>query len=325
MKQQSKYVVREATEYGCKIHEVVNTQNGNRSNYFADDESAKEFAERQNNVFNGEDTGRYVSLDKDSYWFPVSPNSPILENTRNLSMTTDYGLKFNTVIEINNTWGAYDKTIAKTHLSQWGLIAIDSNGIPIDNQYDYEGITRSLSKYMNSFFNTPRKITEIQIFSLKEGGMGISCKINGIKCPYKKLTKDDINAFGEHTDRYQLAEKYFSPLHENKQLAVSFQEIQTSGSKSLLCDVSQSSEKGGISNFYILDKYTGKTEPLNVGNIDLNKQSPESIKKLLSGKKVEMTNKAGINSLVGLNKTVAGWGISTAKQIFNSTETSADI
>lgn len=325
MKQQSKYVVREATEYGCKIHEVVNTENGNRSNYFADDESAKEFAERQNNVFNGEDTRRYVSLDKDSYWFPVSPNSPILENTINLSLTTDYGLKFNTVIEINNTWGAYDKTIAKTHLYQWGLIAIDSNGIPIDNQYDYEGITRSLSKYMNSFFNTPRKITEIQIFSLKEGGMGISCKINGIKCPYKKLTKDDINAFGEHTDRYQLAEKYFSPLHEKTQLAVSFQEIQTSGSKALLCDVSQSSEKGGISNFYILDKYTGKTEPLNVGNIDLNKQSPESIKKLLSGKKVEMTNKAGINSLVGLNKTVAGWGISTAKQIFNSTETSADI
>ena len=50
MNQQSKYVVREAIDYGCKVYNVVNIETGNRINYFADYESAKEFAERQNNV-----------------------------------------------------------------------------------------------------------------------------------------------------------------------------------------------------------------------------------------------------------------------------------
>lgn len=52
MNQQSKYAVRESTECGCKVYEAVNTETGNRINYFADYESAKEFARRQNNVAN---------------------------------------------------------------------------------------------------------------------------------------------------------------------------------------------------------------------------------------------------------------------------------
>ena len=47
-----------------------------------------------------------------------------------------------------------------------------------------------------------------------------------------------------------------------------------------------------ITDFQIKDKSTGKTEPLNIGSINLEKQSPETIKKLLSGHKVEMTNKS---------------------------------
>jgi len=73
------------------------------------------------------------------------------------------------------------------------------------------------------------------------------------------------------------------------------------------------------------DKSTGKTEPLNIGSINLEKQSPETIKKLLSGHKVEMTNKSGTNSLVTLNKTITGWGISAVKQVFNSADNSAGI
>lgn len=80
-----------------------------------------------------------------------------------------------------------------------------------------------------------------------------------------------------------------------------------------------------ITDFQIKDKSTGKTEPLNIGSINLEKQSPETIKKLLSGHKVEMTNKSGANSLVSLNKTVTGWGLSIAKQIANSTDSSTEI
>lgn len=50
MKQQNKYVVREAIDYGCKVYNVVNAETGIRINYFTDYESAKKFAERQNNA-----------------------------------------------------------------------------------------------------------------------------------------------------------------------------------------------------------------------------------------------------------------------------------
>ena len=73
------------------------------------------------------------------------------------------------------------------------------------------------------------------------------------------------------------------------------------------------------------DKSTGKTEPLNIGSINLEKQSPETLKKLLSGQQTEMTNKSGTNSLVTLNKTITGWGISAVKQVFNSADNSAGI
>lgn len=62
------------------------------------------------------------------------------------------------------------------------------------------------------------------------------------------------------------------------------------------------------SHYRILDKSTGKTESINVGDIDLGKQSPETLKKLLSGQQTEMANKSGTNSLVTLNKTITGWG-----------------
>lgn len=80
-----------------------------------------------------------------------------------------------------------------------------------------------------------------------------------------------------------------------------------------------------ITDFQIKDFSTGKIEPLNTGSIDLGKQSPETIKKLLSDHKVEMANSSGTNSLFSLNKTVIGWGLSVSKQITNSTDLAAGI
>lgn len=48
MNQQNKYVVRESTDCGCKVYNVVNTETGNRVNYYPDYESAIKFADRQN-------------------------------------------------------------------------------------------------------------------------------------------------------------------------------------------------------------------------------------------------------------------------------------
>ena len=147
------------------------------------------FGERDNNMFTGEDTGRYVYLDKDSYWLPTSPKSIIIEKT-----------------------------------------AINQNNI------------------------------------------------------------DKV--------------------------------LQSSEGKTLIGEINPDKQ---INNYRILDKSTGKVEPLHISNIDLGRQSPETLKKLLSGQQTEITTKSGASQLVGLSKTLTGWGIQVGKQIFNMADSSAEI
>ena len=102
-------------------------------------------------------------------------------------------------------------------------------------------------------------------------------------------------------------------------------ELQSSGCKSLIGDVSHSSDQGQISSYRILDKSTGKMEPLNIDNIDLRMQPPEALKKLLSGQQAEITTKSGITQMMGLSKSPAGWTLQVGKQIFNMADSSAEI
>jgi len=102
-------------------------------------------------------------------------------------------------------------------------------------------------------------------------------------------------------------------------------ELQSSGCKSLIGDVSHSSDQGQISSYRILDKSTGKMEPLNIDNIDLRMQPPEALKKLLSGQQAEMTTKSGITQMMGLSKSPAGWTLQVGKQSFNVVDNSIEI
>lgn len=62
-------------------------------------------------------------------------------------MKTSYGLEFNTVTEITPQWSNYDKTVAKSHLANVGVIVVDAEyGQPIDNEYDLEEIYPMLEK-----------------------------------------------------------------------------------------------------------------------------------------------------------------------------------
>ena len=101
-------------------------------------------------------------------------------------------------------------------------------------------------------------------------------------------------------------------------------ELQSSGSKSLIGDISNSSDREQINNYRILDKSTGKVEPLNVENIDLGKQPPEALKKLLSGQQTEITSKPGITQMMGLSKSPAGWTLQVGKQTFNTVDSSVE-
>ena len=102
-------------------------------------------------------------------------------------------------------------------------------------------------------------------------------------------------------------------------------ELQSSGSKSLIGDVSHSSGQEQIRSYRILDKSTGKTEPLHINGIDLGKQSPETIKKLLSGKQVEMSTRSGTTQMMGLSKSPAGWTLQVGRQISSMVDSSVEI
>lgn len=102
-------------------------------------------------------------------------------------------------------------------------------------------------------------------------------------------------------------------------------EIQTCGTKTLIGDVtSENKTPIAMSNLQIYDKATGKTEPFQNNGIDLCKQSPESIKRLLSGKKIEISSQ-GISKYVNLCKTSLGWGLTIGKQKQSATDSSATL
>ncbi len=56
-------------------------------------------------------------------------------------MKTEYGLEFDIVHEVNPSWCEYDKLVASCHLTNMGVIVIETTyKTPIDNEYDLEHI-----------------------------------------------------------------------------------------------------------------------------------------------------------------------------------------
>ena len=49
-----------------------------------------------------------------------------------------------TTEEIRKDWSAYDQSVAKCHLANYGVIFLDSFGCPIDNEYETEKLYNNL-------------------------------------------------------------------------------------------------------------------------------------------------------------------------------------
>ena len=112
---------------------------------------------------------------------------------------------------------------------------------------------------------------------------------------------------------------------ENTEILIKDVEIETSGSRTLISDITKDNGAVSMSNLRIKDATTGKIEQLQSNGIDLSNQSLETIKKLLSGQKVETTSINGMSNLIGLNKTPLGWGLTISKQLYGMAEASAEI
>ena len=59
-------------------------------------------------------------------------------------MTTPFGLFFDIVYEIDESWSIYDLRVAECHISNYGRIFVGSDGKPIDNEYDIHSIVKYL-------------------------------------------------------------------------------------------------------------------------------------------------------------------------------------
>ncbi|NDV83383.1 JAB domain-containing protein [Bacteroides sp. 51] len=90
-------------------------------------------------------------------------------------------------------------------------------------------------------------------------------------------------------------------------------QIASTGSKSLTAEVNS---KDKVERYLIKDHYNDKIDPLNVKDVDLRKQSPDALKKLLSGAKVELKNLQGTTNLYNLTKSPTGWDLQIGKQTF---------
>lgn len=49
-----------------------------------------------------------------------------------------------TTKEINSAWNAYDQSVAKCHLINYGIIFLDEYGIPIDNEFLTDELLKKL-------------------------------------------------------------------------------------------------------------------------------------------------------------------------------------
>lgn len=60
-------------------------------------------------------------------------------------METSYGLRFELTKVVNTEWDSYNKTVASCHLSNVGVIIVDTQyHTPIDNEYDLDEIYRMI-------------------------------------------------------------------------------------------------------------------------------------------------------------------------------------
>ncbi|WP_176221490.1 hypothetical protein [Massilibacteroides vaginae] len=118
--------------------------------------------------------------------------------------TTEYGTMYTTEAINSVIKRIQDKSIfVDKEVSTKPVLTTDE--IPNLNK----GLNHLLESVKNEVLNSHR-ISDIHIYSLKTGSIAINCKIDGVPQHAVKMSREDVNSFGEKTDRYSLVSKYFS-------------------------------------------------------------------------------------------------------------------
>ena len=96
-------------------------------------------------------------------------------------------------------------------------------GLTTDEIQDLDKGLGGLLEIVKKESEINKRISDINIFSLKNGGMAIRCTIDGEQQSAEKMVREDVNSLNDKTDRYQLVAKYFAPvLSEEREMNQSF-------------------------------------------------------------------------------------------------------
>ena len=92
-------------------------------------------------------------------------------------------------------------------------IAILKEELDMVNDGQFQSVVDEKFKDMGNdaveYFSDFLRITDINISSRKNGGMYITCKVDGVKQMGERLKPEDMRTLADDTDRIELAARYF--------------------------------------------------------------------------------------------------------------------
>ena len=129
-------------------------------------------------------------------------------------------------IDWDNVYGYLENAVRNEELWALGSPNEEEHEMHIDNiermEDEMEHICKEeygvlLDYYGLNFFKDFSRITDINIYTGRDQNMYIRCKVDGIQQMAQKLKKEDVLAFNDETDRYEMAVRYFRGAIQEEQ------------------------------------------------------------------------------------------------------------
>ena len=99
-----------------------------------------------------------------------------------------------TVKQINPEWSDYDKSVARCHMENYGVIYLDEYGCPIDNEYELEELEREGKELKLGKVVMTRGVAEAVDESMEFTSFVADCARRYVRKDWGDLCKEDKKA-----------------------------------------------------------------------------------------------------------------------------------
>lgn len=321
--------------YFTALHEMAHsTGHSSRLNrtfgeFFGDSQYAKEeLVAELSSAVAGRDLGIAVLPQKENAQYLKSWLSQISDDPRYLMSILNDVNKSTNMIESTIGVDSYKDNNTKLEILNKTQIQLHDNAQRILGSLEQQGIATKEAMNRPEYIEAIGKVNEAKQLWEKEKERILQLKKDIVEtCTrYRNLGYDSIaHAIETHVPYYtRITEPGISINYKVENIELPITQIKTLHTDMILSG-SPSSLNIDFNNPRINDKVTGATENLQTNGISLFDQPADSIKKLFSGKRVELPNNSGKLNPVILCKSPLGWSITISKQLQNTVESSASI